>query len=225
MIVVTALLAPVLGALWLTLFVAVRRRDVAAAVNASGATALALGSVALTLWLDVSSGALACWVAVAGLLHSFGMLGPYDSIWWWDHLTHTVSAALVAALVHAALLAAVRVGLLSLSPAAVSVAVLASVLIFGVFWELIEQVARAVGERYEIEPVLVYYGWRDTALDLGFDVVGAVLVVALDVRLFVDLAARFPETTFRALTWTVGIAVGGSVLLVLVLVVDDQHAA
>jgi len=55
----------------------------------------------------------------------------------------------------------------------------------GVFWELIELIARDVGRRYDVEPVLVHYGRRDTTLDLVFDVVGALLVVGFDVRVFV----------------------------------------
>jgi hypothetical protein len=119
---------------------------------------------------------LAFWIAVAGLLHALGMLGRYDSVWWWDHLTHTLSAALAAALLYA--------GLLVVAPAIAVAGTVLTIVVLGVLWEAGELFAREVADRYDIEPVLVHYGWRDTALDLLFDVVGAGVVVALDVRLF-----------------------------------------
>lgn len=111
----------------------------------------------------------------------------YESTWWWDHLTHTVSGVLVAALIYA--------GLVVTRPTTGSGSVAAATVLFtfavGVSWELLELVAREVGERYDIEPVLVHYGWRDTAFDLGFDLVGALLVVLLDLRIFVPVVDQF----------------------------------
>lgn len=181
----------------LVLAEAVRRRDGAAVVNAAASLAVAVVGVAGAAgfrsegaWLLVPE--LAVWAAVAGLLHSIGMLGIYDSMWWWDHVTHTVSAALVAALAYAGVL--VTVGE-TWPPLVVAATTVAYTFVAGVFWELVELVARGVGKRYDIDPVLVHYGWRDTALDLAFDVVGAVAVVALDVRWFVPLVADAPATT------------------------------
>ena len=39
---------------------------------------------------------LTLWITVAVFLHAIGMLGLYDEVWWWDHLTHLLSATLVA---------------------------------------------------------------------------------------------------------------------------------
>lgn len=223
------LLAALVGGLAITLAVAVRRRDVAAVVNTLVSLAIALVSVPLAAGLQLPPSAavltpeLPLWVAVAGLLHSIGMLGPYDSIWWWDHLTHTISAMFVAALLYAGLLVAVDAdATLALSPVEIAVATVAYTFVVGVFWELIELVARAVGDRYDIEPVLVHYGWRDTGLDLVFDLVGAVAVVALDMRVFVDLAARFPEATHALLGWTSGLVTVGSLVLALGLVATER---
>ncbi|WP_197425338.1 hypothetical protein, partial [Halobacterium sp. CBA1126] len=157
----------------------------------------------------------ALWAAVAGLLHAIGMLGPYDSVWWWDHLTHALSAALLTALVYAALLVAYGD---TASSTVVAGAAVGYTVLAGVCWELGELVARAVADRYDVEPVLVHYGRRDTALDLVFDVVGAVLVVGLDVRLFVDLAATAPTVTRQLLVWSVVAIVAASVLMTLGLV-------
>lgn len=175
---------------------ALRRRDAAAATNALVSFAVTLLPAAVEYVAEAGfDGSIAfgtdlpLWIAVAGFLHAIGMLGPYDSVWWWDHLTHLVSAALVAALVYAGLLALIpgfgswRIGLLTIGVT----------FVVGVLWELLEILARRVGIRYDVEPVLVHYGWRDTAFDLVFDVLGALLVVLFDLRLFVPVADRSLE--------------------------------
>ncbi|MFT4882685.1 MAG: hypothetical protein ACI8U4_000179 [Natronomonas sp.] len=157
------------------------------------------------------------WLAAVGCLHSYGMLGPYDTIWWWDHLTHTMAGALVAALAYSALI----VSLPYADVTGLSTEVIGSLTVFltfvvGVLWELIELVAREAGERYDVDPVLVYYGWRDTALDLVFDIVGALVVVAFDIRILVPVAERFPRVTTILLLGSGVVVVVGSVLLALV---------
>lgn len=198
------IVAGLLGATVVVLAVAVRRRDGAAVVNTTASLGVACVAVTVAAGFDVGAASfvvpeLAVWTAVAGLLHSLGMLGPYDSVWWWDHVTHTVSAALLAALVYAGVL--VTVGQ-SWSPVVVAAATVGYTFAAGGCWELLELVARAVGDRYDIDPVLVHYGWRDTALDLVFDVVGAVAVVAVDGRWFVPLAEAAPGATRLGLVWS-----------------------
>lgn len=193
------------GATVLVLAEAVRRRDGAAVVNAAASLGVALVAVAGAVGFRVESGwfvpELALWAALAGLLHSVGMLGPYESVWWWDHVTHTVSAALLAALVYAGVV--VTVGE-TWSPLAVAAATVGYTAVAGVVWELAELGARAVGERYDVDPVLVHYGWADSVLDVAFDVVGAVAVVALDVRWFVPLVEDAPATIRVVLLGTAG---------------------
>ncbi|MGB9965632.1 hypothetical protein [Halobacterium hubeiense] len=219
-VVVIVALAALLGALTVVLAVSVRRENAAAAVNAAVSLVVAVVAVAAAAGFTVGSRGfvapeLALWAAVAGLLHAIGMLGPYDSVWWWDHLTHALSAALLTALVYAALLVAYGD---TASSTVVAGAAVGYTVLAGVCWELGELVARAVADRYDVEPVLVHYGRRDTALDLVFDVVGAVLVVGLDVRLFVDLAATAPTVTRQLLVWSVVAIVAASVLMTLGLV-------
>jgi len=212
-------LAVLFGGLATTLLVALRRRDGAAIVNALASLAVALASIFVAAGAEsplagpLLAPALPVWVAAAGLLHAVGMLGPYESVWWWDHLTHTLSAALAAALVYAVAVTWGG-GLSQAGAAAITVGYVAAL---GVAWEVLELVARAVGERYDVDPVLVQYGWADTAFDLVFDVVGAALVVAVDLRAFVDLAARYPDASRALLGW-IGVAVAvGAVLASLVL--------
>ena len=212
------------GGIVVVFLLALRQSNGAAVVNALVALAASLLPATVEVLarllggVEITFGAgLSLWLAVAGCLHAYGMLGPYDSVQWWDHVTHTVSAALVAALAYAGLLVAARHGgpLLGVGAPVLAVGV---TLLAGVFWELLELAARRVGERFGVDPVLVHYGWRDTALDLGFDAVGALLVVALDVRLFVPLAEQVPGTTVVLVRASTGALLGGSVVLALALV-------
>ncbi|WP_136690000.1 hypothetical protein [Halorhabdus amylolytica] len=218
------------GAILGLLVVAVRRRNVPAAVNASGAFVLAVLPTVLEIGLRTGLGEqlalnplLAIWLGVAGFLHSLGMLGLYDTTWWWDHLTHTVSAALAAALLYAAFLVAFP----SLSgnipwPDSVGSMTVAFTLVIGIFWELLELLARDVADRLDVEPVLVHYGWRDTAADLVFDILGAIVVVALDVRIFVSIVERFPALTEGLLVASGWIVVFGSIAIPLFVGVDGS---
>jgi hypothetical protein len=201
------------------LLVAIHRRDVAAAINALVSLGVALlpAALAATAWLD-SGPAIPLWLAVAGLLHSVGMLGPYDSVWWWDHLTHTVSAALVAALIYAALLVG-SVGV----PGGAAVTTVLCTFVVGVLWELVELLARDLGEEYGVQPVLVRYGRYDTAADLCFDVAAAVLVVVVDLRPFVPVLAQVGDV--RALFRWTGMAVLVGTVLVASLVVVVRAAS
>lgn len=192
-------------AILVTLLEGLRRRNFAAVVNAL----VAFGATLLPFLVagGLAPSVLPLWIALAGFLHSLGMLGPYDTVAWWDLLTHAVSGTLVAALVYAAALVALAGP--PVTAGIVGVTLLVTVAA-GAFWELLELVARDLGERYGVDPVLVHYGWRDTAVDLVVDVAGAALVVGLDVRLFVPAAARFPEATRLLLVSASGAVVAGS---------------
>lgn len=210
----TALLALLLGGILAIFVVALRRRDYASAINAAGSVALAglplLLSALAPLLLDTTvtvGHALPLWLAAAGLLHSIGMLGPYDTIPWWDVLTHATTAALLAALVYAGLLV---VGTSTLTAGILTVV---GTLFAGVFWELLELVARDVGRHFDVEPVLVVYGWRDTAGDLVVNVVAAIVVVSVDLRVFVPLAAQAEGATRLLLVAGGGALVVGCVVL------------
>lgn len=157
-------------------------------------------------------------VAVIGLCHSYGMLGPYDEIWWWDHLTHTLAAAIIAALVYSAL-----VGINAGSNALISALTIGYTLLIGIFWEVIELVAREVGKQLDVRPVLVHYGWRDTILDLVFDVVGAVIVVVVGFAPFVPIARQYPATAGSLLEVIAGVSLVGSITLGLLVVFSLNH--
>lgn len=162
--------------------VGVRRRDPGAVVNA----AVSFATTYVPDLLERRYGfELRPWqrlyVGIAMLAHAVGMLGPYDDEGWWDHVTHTLSASLLAGLVHAA---ARRRGR---DPRP---RVLAAIGVGGVFWELLEYAIHAVCKRFGLEPLLVPYSRRDTLLDLFFNLVGALFVLAFGDRLLENITRR-----------------------------------
>lgn len=113
------------------------------------------------------------YVESAMVTHAAGMLGLYDDIWWWDHLTHTHSSTLLSGLVYTVSRRRDR----DPRPRVVAIVVLV-----GVVWEFTEYVIHAVADRLGLEPILVHYGRTDTLLDLVFDLAGALLVLAFGDR-------------------------------------------
>jgi hypothetical protein len=159
--------------------VGIRRRNLGAVVNALLALVLSFLPGVTERIFDVEFRPWQrLYTATALLNHAVGMLGPYEEVWWWDHLTHTHSASVLGGLVHTF---ARRRGR---DPRP---RVLAVVVGLGVLWELVEYVIHATFRRVGLEPILVPYGRRDTVFDLLFDLVGALLVLAFGDRLLDNL--------------------------------------
>lgn len=94
-----------------------------------------------------------------------GLYGFYASVWWFDHLTHTLSATLVAAIGYTLADAARRYagGPRWLVPAFA----MAFVLSAGLLWEFVE---------LHVDWLTVY-SYNDTLLDYVFNTLGGLLVV------------------------------------------------
>ncbi|WP_435319845.1 hypothetical protein [Haloarchaeobius sp. TZWSO28] len=117
------------------------------------------------------------YLGVAVLLHAVGMFQFYDEVWWWDHLTHTLSASIVAVVAYATVWAIdAHSDRLYFPETFVTVFVLAFTLAMGVFWEVLEFAARETAVALDLDPVLILYGVDDTMLDLVFDLAGALVV-------------------------------------------------
>lgn len=117
------------------------------------------------------------WIAITVLLHTLGMTGPYETIWWWDHLTHTLSGALLASVGYA-----IARALDDHAPGIylprnfLVLYVILFTMAAGVLWEVLEFVGRHVALSIGQQPLLVQYGLQDTVLDLCFDGMGAIVV-------------------------------------------------
>lgn len=117
------------------------------------------------------------WVSTAAVVHTVGLLGPYDRVWWWDHIAHTLSAGIVAA---AADIAYLRTDLETEGVVATDSRhrfVFGVTIVLGVVWEVLEYVVHALGNHLGFEPLLVHYGRRDTVFDVVFDILGAGFVL------------------------------------------------
>ncbi|MFB6106696.1 MAG: hypothetical protein ABEJ70_06955 [Halobacteriaceae archaeon] len=123
---------------------------------------------------------LSTWVASVVFLHALGMVTLYESVWWWDHLTHALSSALVAVAGYVTVRTVqASTPSLSVPRRLVAVFVVLVTLAIGVGWELLEFGGRWVAATVGTDPVLVQYGVSDTMLDLVFDVLGALVAAAL----------------------------------------------
>jgi hypothetical protein len=162
--------------------VGLRRRNWGAVVNA----VLALVATSLPDALERQYGVefrpwQRLYASVSMLTHAVGMLGPYDEEGWWDHVTHTLSATLFGGFVYAAAHRRDRYPRLR---------VLAAIGCGGVVWELLEYAIHAISDRLGVESVLVPYSARDTALDLVFNFLGALLVLAFGDRFLRNFTHR-----------------------------------
>jgi hypothetical protein len=167
-------------------FVGLERGHTGILVNT--AVALAVTQLVPVLERDVGipmDPALTLWITAAVFLHSLGTVGIpgtdldsfYRQVWWWDHMTHALSASVVAAAGYAT---ARAVDLHSrdvvLPPRFMFVFILLLTIAFGVFWEVVEFSIAEVAALTGSTSVLTQYGLEDTLLDLVFNTIGAAVV-------------------------------------------------
>ncbi len=117
------------------------------------------------------------WIVLALFLHVIGgVSGFYDDVPWWDHLTHAMSASLVAALGFVMVLVLDKyVDSIYLPRAFLAVFIVMFTMAVGVFWELMEYaIDQLTGSRLQYGP-----SPDDTMLDLLFDAFGGFMVAAV----------------------------------------------
>lgn len=130
------------------------------------------------------------WTSAALGLHVLGAVYGFYGLWWYDHLTHAVSAGLVVAVLYAVGIPLARAAPRRVSSRTLHAVSLACLLAAGVGWEVYELYV----------PHLVVYGAEDTAKDLLFDVAGWALVAPVHRRLL----GRIPDALTARLTAHVG---------------------
>ena len=178
-------------------FVGLERGNTGILVN----TAVALGVTQLVPILERDVGipmdpALTLWITAAVFLHALGTVGIpgteldsfYRQVWWWDHMTHALSASVVAAAGYAT---ARAVDLHSrdvfLPPRFMFVFILLLTIAFGVVWEVFEFALAEAAAVTGGAPVLTQYGLHDTLFDLVFDTLGAVVVATWGTAYLTDV--------------------------------------
>lgn len=114
-------------------------------------------------------------------------------------MTHLLSAAVVASVGYVASRAIdVHSSDVDLPPHFVAAFLLLFTVALGVFWEVLEFGARAVGEALGLGPLRFQYGLEDTVLDLLFDAVGAILVAAFATPALADLVEQVVDRLDRS---------------------------
>ncbi|WP_336133888.1 hypothetical protein [Natronomonas amylolytica] len=120
---------------------------------------------------------LGLWITLAVFLHTMGSAGLYQQIPWWDHITHAMSATLVAGVGYTF---ARGVDLhndeIHLPRRFYFAYVVVIVLAFGVVWELFEFGLDVVAHATGVDMPLAQHGLDDTVKDLLYNSLGAVLV-------------------------------------------------
>jgi hypothetical protein len=120
---------------------------------------------------------LVLWITLAIVLHVAGSLGVYAEFSWYDEITHTVSATVVAGAGYAALRAVERhSSAVEVPPPVRSAFVVVFVLSFGVVWEVFEFGAVELSRALGLDSPVTVYGIDDIVTDFVFNTVGAVLV-------------------------------------------------
>jgi hypothetical protein len=186
------------------LFIGLERGNTGIIVN----TLVAIGVTRLPALLERDYGipmdaGLTLWITSAVFLHALGTVGLpggtgsfYQNTAWWDHLTHSLSASVVAAAGYSVARAVdVHDEHVRLPPRFMFAFILLVTLAFGVFWEVIEFTIGEVADLLGGGAVLAQYGLGDTMLDLVFNTVGAIVVATWGTAHLTDvvgaIAARF----------------------------------
>ncbi|EMA62547.1 hypothetical protein [Halorubrum lipolyticum] len=149
--------------------------------------------IPLDPWLGV-------WITTAVFLHTLGSAGFYAQIPWWDHLTHALSASLVAGAGYTTLRAVdLHSDEIYIPSRFAFVFILVVVLAFGVVWELFEFGLDIVADETGIEMPLAQFGLDDTVADLTYNSVGALIVALFGQAHLTGVAERVREGLYGAL--------------------------
>lgn len=112
---------------------------------------------------------LVLWITIAMVLHIIGTLGVYKNYQWYDEVTHSVSATLIAGLGYASFRALeLHSDDIDVPSEFRAVFIVVFVLSAGILWEVLE---------FALGGLVPVYGIDDIVTDLIFNAVGAVIVV------------------------------------------------
>jgi len=151
---------------------------------------------------------LTLWITTAVFLHALGVAGvpgltgnlyaDGSPIPFWDHITHALSASVVAAVGYTVARAIdEHTEDVFLPSRFMFVFILVFVAAFGVFWEVLEFAIGGAATVLGSGSVLTQYGLEDTIYDLVFDLVGAVIVAVWGTAHLTDVAGAVTERIDR----------------------------
>ena len=137
---------------------------------------------------------LSLWIASAVFFHALGSFGFYGSVWWWDHMTHALSASLLAGSGYTLIRAVdLHSDEIYLPNKFMFVFILLTVIAFGVVWELFEFGLDIIAEITETPMPLAQHGLEDTMKDMMFNSLGALIVATLGQAYLSERSEEFLE--------------------------------
>lgn len=123
---------------------------------------------------------LSLWITSAVFFHSLGSFGFYGAVWWWDHLTHALSASLVAGVGYTVVRSIdLHTEEINLPNRFMFVFILMTVIAFGVVWELFEFGLDILADMTGWDMPLAQHGLDDTMKDMMFNTLGAVVAAVM----------------------------------------------
>lgn len=137
---------------------------------------------------------LSLWITSAVFFHALGSFGFYGSVWWWDHLTHALSASLVAGIGYTLIRSAdIYSNDIHLPNRFMFVFILLTVIAFGVVWELFEYGLDIIANITGLSMPLAQHGLSDTMKDMMFNTVGALIVAVFGQAYLTTLSEELRE--------------------------------
>lgn len=141
---------------------------------------------------------LGLWITTAVFLHTLGSSGLYGTIGWWDHLTHAISASLIAGVGYTVVRALdVHHEEIVIPDRFAFAYIVVVVLAFGVVWELFEFGLDLLAIETGVTMPLAQHGLGDTVRDLMFNSFGAIVVGLFGQAHLGDFAERMREEWFE----------------------------
>ncbi|MDI3486444.1 MAG: hypothetical protein PWQ50_1664 [Methanolobus sp.] len=187
------------GGLVLLLLFGILRKDLSTTVNATTGLILTFVPHIITRKYNIKQDTgVVLWLTLAIFLHTIGTFEFYDYIDNWDHVTHALSASVVAAAGYTLIRAIdIYVDEIYIPPRVLFIFILIFVLAMGVVWEIIEFLSDVLTSTLGFDAILAQHGIGDTMLDLMFDLFGAVLAATWGTAYLSNisymLAAKFDE--------------------------------
>ena len=140
---------------------------------------------------------LALWVTAAVFLHTLGSSGLYGYFGWWDHLTHALSASLIAGIGYITVRAIeLHSDEIHLPGRFIFAYIIIFVIAFGVIWELFEFGLDIAADETGLTMPLAQHGLDDTVIDLMFNTLGAVIAAVFGQIHLTDTAEDLRRVLF-----------------------------
>lgn len=135
---------------------------------------------------------LTLWITAAIFFHSMGSLRLYNAIPWWDHLTHSLSASILAGVGYTFIRSVdIHSEEIYLPHKFMFVFLLLTIMAFGVVWEIFEYGLDIIADSTGLAMPLAQHGLEDSMKDMMFNTLGAVITAVFGQVYLSELAEKW----------------------------------